>query len=230
VAAPDRDEIDALAGEYVLGTLGAEERRAADVRYTADPNFRRAVSEWESRLQPLADTAGERPLPADLLARIEERIGGESAAPGGNVVALRRQVRRWRVVSAVAGVAAAVLAGVVVVEQLPPPAQSEFVAVLTSEGTSPAFVATVNVAKGTLSIRRIVAPPPDDKSYEVWAVEPNAVPVSLGVLDNQAKLSRGLDYAPASLTLAITLEPKGGSPTGKATGPIVFSGKLVPAD
>ena len=230
MTAPDRNEFDALAGEYVLGTLSAEERRAAEARYVADPAFRRAVSEWETRLQPLAEAAGERPLPADLLTRIEERIGAETTAPGGNVVALRQQVRRWRVVSTVAGVAAAVLAGVVVVEQLRPPPQSEFVAVLTSEGTSPAFVATVNVAKGTLSIRRIVAPPPEDKSYEAWAVEPNAEPVSLGVLDNQTSLSHALEYTPAGLTLAITLEPKGGSPTGKATGPIEFSGKLVPAD
>lgn len=230
MAGPDRDEIDALAGEYVLGTLSGEERRAAEARYAADPAFRRAVSEWEDRLQPLANSAGERPLPAGLLTRIEERIDRRSAAPGANVVALHRQVRRWRIVSALAGAAAAVLAVVVVLDQLRPPVQSEFVAVLTAEGASPAFVATVNVKAGTLSIRRIVAPPPDDRSYEVWAVEPDAVPVSLGVLDDQTNLSRGLQATPADLTLAITLEPKGGSPTGKPTGPIVFSGQLVPAD
>ena len=32
MAATDRDEIDALAGEYVLGTLDADERRAAEAR------------------------------------------------------------------------------------------------------------------------------------------------------------------------------------------------------
>ena len=36
--------------------------------------------------------------------------------------------------------------------------------------------------------------------------------------------------APDDLTLAISLEPKGGSPTGVATGPIVFTGSLVPAE
>jgi anti-sigma-K factor RskA len=29
-------------------------------------------------------------------------------------------------------------------------------------------------------------------------------------------------------TIAVTVEPKGGSPTGNPTGPVVYSGKLVP--
>ena len=235
MTAPDREELEALAGEYVLGTLTTEERRAAEARYAADAGFRQAVSEWEDRLQPLADSAGEVPLPAAVLERIEARIGAETtpvAGADGNVVVLRRQVRRWRITSAIVGAAAAVLAGVVVVEQIRPPArsQSEFVAVLTSEGASPAFVATVNTVKGTISVRQVVPSPPGDKSYELWAVEPDAVPVSLGVFDDGTSLSRGLEYAPQGLTLAVTLEPKGGSPTGVATGPIVFSGQLVPAD
>ncbi len=235
--APEREDLDALAGEYVLGTLDAEERRAAEARYAADADFRRAVSDWETRLQPLADAAGEAPVQPSVFGRIEAAIGTTTpsvseSGEGGNVVLLRRQVRRWRVTSALVGAAAAVLAGVVVVDQIRPPiqTQSEFVAVLTTEGASPAFVATVNVADGTISVRQVVAAPPEDKSYELWAVEPDAVPVSLGVFDDGASLSRGLEYAPDGLTLAISLEPKGGSPTGAVTGPVVFSGQLVPAD
>ncbi|MCB1490023.1 MAG: anti-sigma factor [Bauldia sp.] len=234
--APDRDELDALAGEYVLGTLSADERGAAEARYAADADFRRLVSDWEKRLQPLADSAGDLPLPASVFEAIDARIGAAAApAPasdGGNVVALRREVGRWRLTALVAGAAAAVLAAVVVVEQVRPPSaqQSEFVAILTSEGASPAFVATVNVEKGTISVRQVVPAPPEDKSYELWAVEPDAQPVSLGVFDDGANLSRALDHAPEGLTLAISLEPKGGSPTGVATGPVVFSGQLVPAE
>ena len=32
----------------------------------------------------------------------------------------------------------------------------------------------------------------------------------------------------AGLTFAVSVEPLGGSPTGLPTGPVVFSGKLVP--
>ena len=230
MADADRDELDALAGEYVLGTLPADERRAAEARYAADPSFRRAVSEWEISLQPLADAAGETAVHGGLLDRILAGIGTAPASiaeVGGNVVALRRSVRRWKITSAIVGAAAAVLAGVVVVNQLRPAAQTEFVAVLTAGGEVPAFVATVDVAAGTISVRRVAEAAPPDKSYELWSIAPNEAPKSLGVVE-QASLSRDLPVAPSgNLTLAISLEPKGGSPTGAPTGPVVFTGALV---
>ena len=79
MADADRNDLDALAGEYVLGTLPADERRAAEARYAADPSFRRAVSEWEVRLQPLADAAGEVPVHGALFNRI--LTGIDSAPP-----------------------------------------------------------------------------------------------------------------------------------------------------
>ena len=70
---------------------------------------------------------------------------------------------------------------------------------------------------------------PADKSYELWAVEGETAPKSLGVVD--ASLSRTMTVpASGQLTLAISLEPKGGSPTGVATGPILYTGSLVPAE
>jgi anti-sigma-K factor RskA len=225
----DGDEIEALAGEYVLGTLDADERRAAEARVAADPAFRTAVAEWEKRLQPLADTVPEVSPPAAVLARILAAIdAAPAAAPaGGNVVALRRSVRRWQITTVLMGAAAAILAAVVVLDRTAPTPQSQFVAVLTAEGAKPAFVAMVDTAKGTISVRRVASEAPPDKSYELWSIEPNAAPKSLGLLE-QASLSRALPVAPTGkATLAISLEPKGGSPTGAPTGPVVFSGALV---
>ena len=242
----DRDEIDALAGEYVLGTLTGDERRAAEARHAADPVFRALVAAWEKRLQPLADSAGAVAPPPGTFQRILARIGeapaahrpgiaadrGGAGAPAAadNVIALRRSVQRWRFASAIAAAAAAVLAGIMVFDRLAVPSpQQEFVAVLTAEGAKPAFVATVDVAKGTLSIRRVTAAAPEDKSYELWAVDGSDVR-SLGVVE-QASLRRPIQLpASGELTLAISIEPKGGSPTGVATGPIVFTGELVPAE
>jgi anti-sigma-K factor RskA len=231
VADADRDDLDALAGEYVLGTLPADERRAAEARYAADPGFRRAVSDWEIRLQPLADAAGEIPVGVALRDRV---LAGVAATPapaveaGGNVVALRRSVRRWQITSALVGAAAAVLAAVVVIGELQPAPQTEFVAVLTAGGESPAFVATVDTAAGTISVRRVAEAAPADKSYELWSIAPNEAPKSLGVVE-QVSLTQPLPVSPSGddLTLAISLEPKGGSPTGAPTGPVVFTGALV---
>lgn len=226
----DQSEIDALAGEYVLGTLSADERRAAEARYPSDRSFRMAVSAWERRLQPLADGAPPVAPPSDTFDRILARIDA-SAPPisGDNVIQLRLQVRRWRITTVLAGAAAAALAAVVVFDRTQPAPQSEFVAVLTAEGQNPQFIAAVDVTRGTLSIRRVGAPAPADKSYELWAVEPNQAPRSLGVVE-EASLQRTLDAQPADLTLAISLEPKGGSPTGAPTGPVVFTGQLIPTE
>lgn len=232
MADADRNDLDALAGEYVLGTLPADERRAAEARYAADPAFRRAVSDWEIRFQPLSDAAGESPVSAALRDRV---LAGIAAAPspaetGGNVTALRRAVRRWQITSAIVGAAAAVLAVVVVVGALRPAPQTEFVAVLTAGGEAPAFVATVDTAAGTISIRRVAGAAPPDKSYELWSIAPNEAPRSLGVVE-QASYTQPLPVPPSGdLTLAISLEPKGGSPTGAPTGPVVYTGALVATD
>lgn len=225
----DGDEIETLAGEYVLGTLDADERRAAEARVMADPDFRAAVADWERRLQPLADAIPELSPPAAAFGRIMAAIDAAPATipAGGNVVALRRSVRRWQITTVLMGAAAAVLAAVVVLDRTAPARQSQFVAVLTAEGAKPAFVATVDTGKGTISVRRVASEAPPDKSYELWSIEPNAAPKSLGLVE-QASLSRALPVAPTGkATLAISLEPKGGSPTGAPTGPVVFSGALV---
>ncbi|MGE8590309.1 MAG: RNA polymerase subunit sigma-70, partial [Alcaligenes sp.] len=49
------DDIDDLAGEYVLGTLSAKQRRDAQARMTHDADLRAAVARWEARLLPLTN-------------------------------------------------------------------------------------------------------------------------------------------------------------------------------
>jgi anti-sigma-K factor RskA len=231
VTETDRDDIDALAGEYVLGTLDAEERRAAETRLSSDAGFRAAVAGWLSRLQPLADSAAAVEPPDGTLERVLARIDLAQGAPAANVIQLQRALRRWRMTTAIVGSVAASLAAFLVLDlAVPPTQQSEFVAVLTSEGAAPKFVATVDVAKGTLSIRQVgQEAAPADKAYELWAIEPGQAPKSMGLVE-QASLSRTLEQSPTDLTLAISLEPPGGSPTGAPTGPVVFSGALVPTE
>jgi anti-sigma-K factor RskA len=230
--------MEALAAEYVLGTLDADEHRAAEARILADVDFRRAVADWEATLQPLADGAVPVDPPSGAFAGILARVTADGppmsgnrvtdSPNAGNVVALRRSVRRWRWMASLAAAAAVVLLAVVAVDRLHAP-QTTFVATLTADGAAPAFVLTVDTVANTLQIRRVAAAAPPGKSYELWAVEPGAQPKSMGVVE-QASLKRSLPYSPKDLVFAISLEPRGGSPTGVATGPIVFSGPLVPAE
>ena len=231
--ADDTDDIEALAAEYVLGTLDSGERRAALSRLSADPAFAKRVGEWQVRLQPLADNVPAAAVHPDLFNRIATRVAAEPRGArvsdaGSNVVELRRAIRRWRWSSGIAAAAAVVLLAVVVTDHIRP-SPTEFVATLTPQGGEPAFVLTVDTVKSTLTIRRIAGAAPPDKSYELWAVEPGQQPKSLGVVE-QAAYTRELPYDPSNLVFAISLEPKGGSPTGVATGPILYSGPLVKSD
>lgn len=230
--AADRDEIDGLAAEYVLGTLDADERLTAEARLASDPAFRAAVAAWAARLQPLSDALPPEAPGPGVYERIAARIDAptETLAGPSNVIALRRSVRRWKLVSALA-VAAAVILAVFVAIDRPATPSGEFVAMLTPDGGAPAFVLTVDTRASTLTIRRVAEDAPaSGRSYELWAVEPDGGPVtSLGVVDT-VSLTRDLPYTPDGLIFAISDEPLGGSPTGVATGDIIFSGPLVPAE
>jgi len=59
-------------------------------------------------------------------------------------------------------------------------------------------------------------------------------PRSLGIMGSRKQMHMRLADELATLlqqgaTIAVSIEPRGGSPTGKPTGPVVASGALRPA-
>jgi anti-sigma-K factor RskA len=72
----DDDDRDALAAEYVLGTLSAEERGQADALLARDATFAETVRSWEHRLGELnVMVEAVEPAP-DLWERIKTGIDG----------------------------------------------------------------------------------------------------------------------------------------------------------
>jgi anti-sigma-K factor RskA len=69
------------------------------------------------------------------------------------------------------------------------------------------------------------------KSLELWILPPSGNPRSLGIIPG-GQISLPLDrQAAADLArgaLAVSLEPAGGSPTGQPTGPVLYSGPVLP--
>jgi anti-sigma-K factor RskA len=81
-----------------------------------------------------------------------------------------------------------------------------------------------------IKLRRVGEAPPPDKSFELRHVPAEGPTVSMGVADNLSNLMpMNVSLKPGE-KLAISLEPKGGSPTGQATGPVVYVGDLLPAE
>jgi anti-sigma-K factor RskA len=226
------DDIEALAGEYVLGTLDSGERAAVAARRAREPALDRAIRRWVADFAPLLEAGEPMAPPEDLLGRIERRLDLPGAPD--NVMALRRKVTLWRTVAAGASALAASLMLVMAWQAMVAGTENRLVAVLQKDSSSPAFLVTVDLPSRTLTVRPLTSPAAPDKSYELWLVNAKlGDPRSLGVISAPLTVSRTLrGYEPGVIegsAVAISLEPAGGSPTGKPTGPVLYSGPLLSA-
>src|SRR5687767_11202980 len=75
-------------------------------------------------------------------------------------------------------------------------------------------------------------PIPAANSYELWMLPEGRAPVSLGLLPGTGNAALPLDaealaVLAQTMTLAVSLEPAGGSPTGAPTGPVLFTAPLL---
>lgn len=228
---PWEEDPDGTAAEYALGTLPTEERAAFARACESDAALRVLVADWEARLAPLAAaTPPVAPRPG-LWAGIEARIGRKPRATNGaQVIRLERGMRRWRLAAIGAGALAAGLALWIAAGPRPAAEGSQYLAVVDRGGALPALIVRVDLGSGVVQVRSLAAETPPDRSLELWYVGAGASPRSLGlVTDASARLP-----VPAALregaeggSLAVSVEPKGGSPTGAPTGPVIYSGKLV---
>jgi anti-sigma-K factor RskA len=231
---PPSDEL--LAGEYVLGALDAEQRRAVQVRMASDAAFARQIAEWERRLGSLAaDTT-----PVDVAPHVWERVRsrlGWTAAP--DRTGLWQSVRLWRAATAVAAAAAIVAA---LVGRIPqnapqqPPAQLQAtgqpVTTLARDSGAPGWLASIDAAHGRLVL--VPVPAPRDslgRVPELWLIPMGKAPVPLGLLssDRTDEITVPLALRSALTSgsvLAVSLEPPGGAPHGAPTGPIIVKGAI----
>jgi anti-sigma-K factor RskA len=192
-----------LAGEYVLGTLPARTRRRFERLMAADAELARMVGEWADRLRPLDEATPAEEPPARVWRAIEARITGADVAAAAVSAPPHlpwyNAVGLWRSLAIAATAAAVGLALYIaaVPGRIPAPA---VVAVLAGHGAAPGWVAV------------------------------SGPPRPLGLLPQQAGESlvlRSAQLPPPGGVLAVSLEPPGGSPTGTATGPVLYQGKIL---
>ena len=273
----------ALAAEYALGTLDADERAQVETMMSVDKDFAAMVQAWEYRLGVLNQMVGsveprpevwdrirtaaglsepqeplvlpEAPLPppvdvrtrcgcrgrgklqrhpsgypAPALAQNRDLHHGDRRRPGrhdrGRDISAGPASRRHSPQAAHTG-------GRGQDPPTPAPPSAQYVAVLQKDGGSPAFILTVDGATRNFTVRKVGAQPEPGRSYELWMVSDKLQrPRSLGVIGGNDFTARPVlaAYDPEVVnqaTYAVTVEPEGGSPTGVATGPIVFTGKLI---
>jgi anti-sigma-K factor RskA len=226
-----------LAAEYVLGTLSGPARRRFETKLRENPALRRAVSDWEARLLPMAGSVPEIEPPARVWQAIRARIHPAQARRPG----LLANLAFWRFSSLASGLLAL---GLLIIVVLPDrqgtiEPESRMVVVMNDVQTArPAMTATWEPGRPdkerTIRIRVIGhAEMAQGTAWELWLLPgPDRPPVSLGLITTHetqtlvvpAALASALDSAAG---LAMSVEPGGGSPTGSPSGPILYTGDCI---
>ena len=232
----DAGERDGAAGEYVLGTLGAQDRAAFEAALGRDADLRARVGVWQDRLLPLtARTSPVTPSPA-LWRRIEAAVGAASPTPRRRPASSPSWWSRlglWQGLGA-AGLAASLLMGALLLRQtLPKPAGARYLAVLQSpDQRSTGWVVELQAGR-TLRLVPVgdVGSVPPGRAWQFWTKPEGAAgPTSLGLVRAGQTLELPVQRLPAigaRQLFEITLEPEAGSPTGRPTGPILYVGRTV---
>jgi anti-sigma-K factor RskA len=114
-----------------------------------------------------------------------------------------------------------------------PVPSAQYVALLQRDGGSPAFILTVDAASKNFTVRKVGADAEPGKSFELWLISDKLPqPRSLGVIGGSDFTARPVlaDYDAGTInaaTYAVTVEPAGGSPSGKPTSAPIYIGKLI---
>jgi anti-sigma-K factor RskA len=240
---PDGDDVH--AAEYVLGTMDAAQREAFAARVAREPLLAREIAVWCERLAPMLDEIAPVVPPMSLWHRVRMRVGIEIEGRSPRV-RLWDRLAFWRgmgfaglAATAACLVALIALPRVVLVDShhAPLPHPVRLVATLDDGKGRTTFMAAVDDDACTLVLMPLDRRPTPGQVPELWVLGPDGVPRSLGVGDDaplqaitvpdalRERLLRG--GAQATVSLAVSMEPPGGSPTGRPSGFIAGRGALV---
>lgn len=230
------DESRVLAAEYVLGVLSAEERRAVEMRMAEQASFAREVEAWEERLGGMASYVSAATPPAHTWFRIQASLGEQLHGAAARPTSIWQSLSFWRATSLGSSVlAAACVAALVYVGTRVPQAPSREPLLATLSGTQtkmPNFVATVGADGSSLTIVPAALLTTDKRSMELWLIPQGGKPASLGLIAAGQPVrinipAQLLKQVGSGATLAVSLEPPGGSPTGQPTGDVIAAGSLT---
>jgi anti-sigma-K factor RskA len=219
--------------------LEGDELAEAEALARSDPQFAREAGRCAGRRSPLLEEVAEATPPSGTWERIAARI--EPISPprdANNVVVLKRRVTLWRAYAGVATALAASLAWLLVTSAPPVPQPAlpqtaPMVATMAAPGSPAKLVATWSPAERILVVAAAVAPAAaPGHAHELWMIPAGGRPHAMGMMPREGAMRATLPVELAAqlregVTLALSVEPEGGSPTGLPTGAVVAAGPLV---
>lgn len=217
-----REACEALAAEFVLGTLRGRARSRFEAMMLADRGIAETVSRWEAAMTPLAGRVPPMEPPARVWRAIEARLTPRATSSPF-----------WRPFALVSGGVASVLLAFLLWTSAPPGAEPAFVAVLMAPDSAPRMI--VSMHRPDMLKVRMVKPwkPEKGMGLELWVLPKDGKPRSLGMVKNDMgetiiHVTEADPRVQGANALAVSLEPAGGSPTGQPTGPVLCSGVIAP--
>lgn len=225
----DRNELEMLAGEYVLGVLLPADKAAFEAEMLHNFDLIAAVAFWNNHLLDVAPV----PMPVEPASDLWQRI--ERDLPGTAVDQTSRRLWNslffWKA-SSLAGFAATVLLTVRLLTGLLEPSgfQSQYLAVLQAPDQGSNWL--VEVSASAVHLRPLTPVPVSaGKALQFWTKPEGAAgPTSLGLVSPDRPSTIPLDRLPMmgqNQLFEVTLEPEAGSPINRPTGPILAIGKAV---
>lgn len=218
-----------LVAEYVLGLLPPAEHLGVAARILSEPEMRAEQRLWHTRLQSLDGQFEPVPAPAAILSRVETRLFGGARQAGFSGFWNSLAVWRSLAVASVAVAAIAIGFNLLTPRVDPQLFAQQLVAALQDQGQGVSFVALYDPLSGSVRLTALSGAQLPDKDYELWAIEGSNAPISMGVV--QVDKHQTVKISPqvaqgfgAGTVLAVTLEQKGGSPTGQPQGAVVAVG------
>ncbi len=233
---------DALAAEYALGVLEAAQAAETERRLAADPAFAKAVDHWRRTFAELDDTADPVSPPHAMWDHIASRLTTPAPQAAKSAAAPRKtnpitssisvwwdSLSFWRGAAFATSLAGLVLIAGFAASLMRAPQAPIYVAILLTENSNEPAALVNAFADGRaelVPLRDIAVP--DGRTLQVWTLWDRAVgPRSIGLAQAIRTMNLNLNNLPATgqgQLFEITLEPKGGSPTGRPTGPILMKG------
>jgi anti-sigma-K factor RskA len=219
---------EALAAEYALGTLQGSGRRRFERSLKDDPGLRHMVAEWQTRLAPLDEAVTPIAPPPRVWRAIRQRI-----APASRHSRFWNSVGFWRGTALASSMVAAILVAFLMFAQ----PRETMVVVMSDDQSRPAITVSWRpdqIGEKRLRVRVIGHQTMDpDTAWELWMIPSgDEKPVSLGLITTHETQTvvvppRLRDAINSALALAMSVEPKGGSPTGLPTGPVLYQGRCI---
>ncbi len=246
----DKDVIQALAAEYVLGTLRGRARDRFNSLKATREDVQQAVWFWESQLNDMALEVEPSVPRAEVWQIIQQKLGlspqtKDDTNASTNVTQLkpsekhqetnqgstpRNKLYKWAV--GLSSAACLVLAILLVnfVQELED-ANQPITAIAIFDNADSQVLWSVDVKANSLQVKSTqLLTQQANNDYQLWIVPKSGdAPISIGLLPQtgeitiEGKLALSFDDIEV---LAVSIEPLGGSPTGQPTT-VLFAAKLV---